>query len=61
MRQAIADESMKYSSRSPTPCSWRLETTRHYYGGYGSDNTQIISHVRIVTLLKSSLLFFEEY
>jgi hypothetical protein len=25
MREAIAEESMKYSSRSPTPCSWRLE------------------------------------
>jgi hypothetical protein len=30
VRQAIAEESMKYSSRLPIPCSWRLETTRHY-------------------------------
>ena len=32
MRQAIANESMKYSMRSPTPCSWRLDATRVFAG-----------------------------
>jgi uncharacterized membrane protein len=37
LRQAIAEESMKYSSRSPTSCSWRLEPG--VSGGYaGSIN-----------------------
>ncbi len=47
MRQAIAEESMKYSARSPTPCSWRLETTR-FFGGYGSNNSQVNYHVSIL-------------
>jgi hypothetical protein len=51
MRQAIAAESMKYSSRSPTPCSWRLDTTRHCVGGYGNSyNNQILYHVSVITL-----------
>jgi hypothetical protein len=28
-RKVIAEESMKYSSRSPIPCSWRLDTENH--------------------------------
>ncbi|CAF5018602.1 unnamed protein product, partial [Rotaria sp. Silwood1] len=45
IRQAIAEESMKYSSRSPTPCSWRLTTTRYCAGGYGNHNgTQLVYH-----------------
>ena len=43
LRQAVADESMKYSTRSPTPCSWRLETTRAYFGG--NSNRNIFYHV----------------
>jgi hypothetical protein len=51
IRQAIAEESMKYSSRSPTPCSWRLETTRHYFGGYGNQhNSQLVNHVSVILL-----------
>jgi hypothetical protein len=54
IRQAIAEESMKYSSRSPIPCSWRLETTRHYLGGYGNHyNSQLVSRV--------SMVLFDEY
>jgi hypothetical protein len=34
MRQAIAEESMKYSARSPTPCSWRLEATSNGQAAY---------------------------
>lgn len=36
IRQAIAEESMKYSSRSPIPCCWRLGTSKKYYRGYGN-------------------------
>ena len=47
MRQAIAEESMKYSSRA-TPCSWRLDATRHYIGGYGNHyNNQLVYHVSV--------------
>jgi len=35
IRHAVANESMKYSTRSPTPCSWRLDVSRVWYGGYG--------------------------
>ncbi|CAF1111934.1 unnamed protein product [Rotaria sordida] len=38
LRQAIAEESMKYSSRSPIPCSWRLEISRAWFGGYTYHN-----------------------
>jgi hypothetical protein len=34
LQQAIAEESMKYSARSPTPCSWRLETTSNGQAAY---------------------------
>ncbi len=45
MRQAIADESSKYSTRSPTPCSWRLDSTRIYSGGYGNRRTTVTYRV----------------
>ena len=51
VRRAIADESMKYSSRSPIPCSWRLEMTRYFFGGYGNHyNNQAVNHVSNVVL-----------
>jgi hypothetical protein len=51
MRQAIAEESMKYSSRSSTPCSWRLDTTTNYVGTYGNQhNSQLVYHVSIIIL-----------
>jgi formate hydrogenlyase subunit 3/multisubunit Na+/H+ antiporter MnhD subunit len=37
MRAAVAEESRKYSTRSPTPCSWRLETTG-FFGAWGNNN-----------------------
>jgi hypothetical protein len=40
MQEAITEESMKYSSRSPTSCTWRLETTKDHLGEYGN-NTQV--------------------
>lgn len=50
LRQAIAEESAKYSSRS-TPCSWRLETTRYFSGGYGNNNTTTSYHVGSIDFL----------
>ncbi|CAF3468665.1 unnamed protein product [Rotaria socialis] len=48
MRQAITEESMKYSSRSPIPCSWRLNISRTFVGGYGYyNNNHIIYHLVI--------------
>jgi hypothetical protein len=40
LRQAIANESMKYSMRSP-PCSWRLLSSRFITGGYRYRRTNI--------------------
>ena len=37
MRKAIAEESKKYSTRSPTSCTWRLNVTR-ILAGYNSRN-----------------------
>jgi hypothetical protein len=49
IRRAIAEESMRYSSRSPIPCSWRLDTTRHYIGRYGN-NGELVNHVSVITI-----------
>jgi hypothetical protein len=40
MREVITKESMKYSVRSPTPCSWRLETTT-FYERYENNNYRV--------------------
>jgi hypothetical protein len=45
MRQAIAHESAKYSMRSPTPCSWRLHSSRIWAGGYRNRRSAIIYRV----------------
>jgi hypothetical protein len=45
MRKAIANESMKYSTRSPTPCSWRLHTSTFVTGGYRNRRTVYIYRV----------------
>jgi hypothetical protein len=43
MRQAITEESMKYLLRSPTPCSWRLDTTTYCTVRYGNyHNNQLL-------------------
>ena len=34
LRKAITAESAKYSTRSPTPCSWRLHTTQYTVNSY---------------------------
>ncbi|CAF0729645.1 unnamed protein product [Adineta steineri] len=30
LKEAVAEESSKYSSRSPIPCRWRLDLTEHF-------------------------------
>jgi len=52
IRQAIAEESIKYSSGSPTPCSQRLATTGRYFGGYNGyqHNSQLANHVNVILL-----------
>jgi len=46
MRHAIVEESKKYSTRSPIACSWRLNVTRIWTGGYGRySRTVFIYHV----------------
>jgi hypothetical protein len=46
MRAAIAEESRKYATRLPTPCSWRLhEITNQYEGRNDSSQTfPCVSH-----------------
>ena len=51
LRQAIAEESARYSSRS-TPCSWRLETTTFYTGNFENRKTETTYHVNQFTFLK---------
>jgi hypothetical protein len=44
MRIAIAEESEKYSSRSPIPCSWRLEPATYYTGVSGNRNNSSLAY-----------------
>ncbi|CAF0953813.1 unnamed protein product [Adineta steineri] len=46
VRQAIVDESAKYSARSSRPSSWRLHTDTIYTGGYSHDNNQRMASKR---------------
>ncbi|CAF1659387.1 unnamed protein product [Rotaria magnacalcarata] len=34
LKEATTEESMQYSSRSPTPCRWRLNFTKYLTPGY---------------------------
>ena len=45
LQQAIAQESDKYSQRSPKPCSWRLDTTRTTTGYNNNRHTHVSYHV----------------
>ncbi|CAF4291647.1 unnamed protein product [Rotaria sordida] len=49
LRQAIAEESIQYSSKSPIACSWRLDISRTWFGiyGYHHYNNQLVYHIRI--------------
>ena len=46
LQKAIATESAKYSTRSPTPCSWRLHSSRYAAGRYNNR--------RVVTFYQAS-------
>ncbi|CAF3646357.1 unnamed protein product [Rotaria sp. Silwood1] len=47
-RQAINEESIKYSSRSSKRCSWRLDTPRAWFGEYRYHrNSQLVYHLVI--------------
>lgn len=57
MQQAIARESTKYSTRTPTPCSWRLNLRRIHAGNldnYGVSD--ILPIYRFDTILKNIFL-----
>ncbi|CAF1563057.1 unnamed protein product, partial [Rotaria sordida] len=47
LRQAIAEESIKYSSKSSIACSWRLDISRTWFGTYGYHhyNNQLVYHI----------------
>ena len=51
LRQTIAEESARYSSRS-TPCSWRLETTIFYTGNFENRKTETTYHVKSIHFFK---------
>lgn len=46
LRRAIAEESKKYSSRSPIPCSWRLSTSTHWVTLYTHSSGHVVYQVR---------------
>ena len=46
LQEAIAQESAKYSSRLPKPCSWRLNTTTTTSGSFDHRYTTTTRHVR---------------
>lgn len=46
LRKAVAEESSKYSTRSPIPCSWRLETANRFFGRYSNRSRErLTGHV----------------
>lgn len=55
LQKAILEESIKYSSRSVSPCSWRLNTNRFYTGFYNNRRVQTVYQVRSMTF---AFLFF---
>ncbi|UJR20190.1 hypothetical protein I4U23_023322 [Adineta vaga] len=54
LRQAVAEESMKYSSRSPIPCSWRLDTSRNLPGFYTNQNNYNLAYNLIIDIGRST-------
>ncbi|CAF4914524.1 unnamed protein product [Rotaria sp. Silwood1] len=57
MRHAIAEESKIYSSRSPIPCSWRLDTMTHFVGRYGIYRNNHLGYHNNFTLMNFYYLF----
>ena len=55
LRQAVRQESQKYSNSNPVPCSWRLDSTRGLHSSYfGCRNRRPPYHV-------SSISFYCKY
>ncbi|CAF1487431.1 unnamed protein product [Rotaria sordida] len=54
MRHAIAEESMIYSSRSPIPCSWRLDTMTHFVGRYGIYHNNYLGYHLVIDIGRST-------
>ncbi len=50
LQQAIAKESMKYSSRSPIPCIWRLYITKSTQQIEGNVNQSLTYYVSSIVL-----------
>ncbi|CAF1412743.1 unnamed protein product [Adineta ricciae] len=50
LRRTIATESMKYTSKSPIPSSWRLHTRRVYRRGNGRSRTSTLIYTLIIDL-----------
>ncbi|CAF1222365.1 unnamed protein product [Adineta steineri] len=47
MRPAVANESNKYCTRSPTPCTWRLVSKIACRGRHGQGRITVIRHIVI--------------
>ena len=46
LQKVVAEESMKYSSRVPVSCSWRLETATFFFAAHRNRRSrQIIGRV----------------
>jgi hypothetical protein len=56
IQKIIAQESKKYSSRSPIPCSWRLGTTADYSLISGNRNSNKLANY--VSITQSSFVLF---
>ncbi|CAF1252026.1 unnamed protein product [Rotaria sp. Silwood1] len=53
MRKVIAEESMKYASRSPIPCSWRLDTSSVWSQGYGYPRNNRLHYHLVIDIGRS--------
>lgn len=51
MQQAIANESIKYSKRSPTPCSWRLGARTTRTSRFNDEDTTTTYHVSTLVFM----------
>ncbi|UJR24610.1 hypothetical protein I4U23_005985 [Adineta vaga] len=50
IRQAISEESQKYSSRSPIPCSWRFDSSTTYVGYYGNAQRRHVTYHMVIDI-----------
>ncbi|CAF0934981.1 unnamed protein product [Adineta steineri] len=63
MRQVVAEESVKYSSRLPIPCSWRLNVIQNWNRGFGYRNNQpaynlVIDIGNSVNAINGNILYY---